>query len=197
MKNKFYSLLGLSILALIFTGCKSTSYLPSNKTTTFCQWDTYNTAMESYQEIEVNVTTIAELKDMGYDPYKSPNLKILTYLDVMREFMPNSSIKKEDLPYTVRRCIEDHEQCYAYLLSIENMNKQREGNVVSDLFGFRKNTRIEGWTFQAIIIINNGLVVYKISSGQPKVTKYKKVSNPLGPLQSINVSSSVKSVLGP
>ena len=54
-----------------------------------------------------------------------------------------------------------------------------------DLFNFRKNTRETGWSFYSLIILNNDMVVYKVSNSKPQIDNKEKKKNPLGPFQSM------------
>ena len=52
-----------------------------------------------------------------------------------------------------------------------------------DLLGFKRKTIETGWRFDALIVLNNGVAVYKIWSGTPIMDSEKSRNNPLGPLQ--------------
>ena len=42
-----------------------------------------------------------------------------------------------------------------------------------------------GWRFNALILIANGVVVYRAWGGQPSINQVDVRTNPLGPLQEI------------
>ena len=46
-------------------------------------------------------------------------------------------------------------------------NKQRIGNVVLDVLGFQRETQTDGWRFNGLILLKDGVVVYKLTGGQP------------------------------
>jgi len=188
-------LLSISLLICLFTltGCK---ILPSEKRISQSPWKTYEEAQQSLDRVIPNITTSTELKFLGYDPSKTANLKILTYLDLIRIFMPNASITLEDIHPEVKKCIQSKDNCRAYELDVEMTDKDRFGNVIPDIFGFRKNTKTTGWRFRALILVRDEKVVYKLSSGQPALNLVEKKSNPLGPFQELDnlLGNSVKSI---
>ena len=64
-------------------------------------------------------------------------------------------------------------------------NKNRQGNVVLDVLGFYRETQTSGWRFNGLILVKEGVVVYKLTGGQPAINQSEENSNPLGPVQSI------------
>ena len=73
----------------------------------------------------------------------------------------------------------------AFEITVRKYDSQRYGNVFLDLFNFRRKT---SWLFQAIIVLKDGIVVYKLSSGEPMTGELRDSKNPLGPLQSQDVN---------
>jgi hypothetical protein len=61
-------------------------------------WNSFKQAMSAYDKIILNQTTIEELQQLGFNPYSTPNVKILSYLDILQKFMPTNSVKLEHLP---------------------------------------------------------------------------------------------------
>lgn len=133
---------------------------------------------------------------MGFSHECTPNLEILTYLDIIDRFVPNASISMEDLDPVVRSCIESKDCCQAYELDVLVQHKQRFGNAFLDIFGFTKNTQITGWNFKALVLIKDNLVIYKLRSGRPNIDRVEKKTKPLGPLQELDsvVTKAVKSL---
>ena len=149
-------------------------------------WHNFDEAQAAYDRIVPHKTTMAELKQMGFDPASTPNVKILTYLDLINLFLPNNSITLKDLQPDVRECIESKDCCHAYSLNLEISDSKRYGSVFLDVFGFKKNSHITGWTFKALIIVKDDTVAYKLRSGEPNVNRYEKKVKPLGPLQELD-----------
>lgn len=169
---------------LILQGCGS-HLLPSVKTTTDSPWEDFSQAKAAFDQIEIGKTTTAELKQLGIDPFTTPNVKQITYLEVIQHFMPNNSIRVKDLDKYLQECIKARKECYGYELSPDYKEEQRHGNVVLDLLNFRRQTEISGWKFVALIILKENKVVYKLWGGEPKILKHEDRKNPLGPLQSV------------
>jgi hypothetical protein len=175
------------VLVVFISGCKST--LPSDTTRANVNWETYKDCEDSFDQIIPYKTTVEELKDIGFDPYKSSNIKVLTYLDIIQRFIPNSSISKADLPDSIFECLKAKDSCVAYEVTLENREKKRVGNAWLDILGFKKKTHITGWVFKALIIVNKDMVVYKLRAGEPNINYFEEETRPLGPLQEINLDA--------
>jgi len=173
----------LMLLVLLTTGCQS--LLPTERVSPDNKWRSYEEALASFEQVIPHVTTVSNLSVMGFDPLHSPNIKVLTYLDVLQRFFPSQSITKEDLPSDILECLKAKDCCKGYELIIESTNKKRFGSLPMDAMGFKKNTHITGWSFRALFVIQDGVVTYKLSSGEPKVDKKEKKGQPLGPFQSL------------
>jgi len=76
--------------------------------------------------------------------------------------MPNSSVSKEEFTPGILECIESHDKCYGFELSVNRMENRRYGNVLLDLFNFKRKDHKTGWQFNALIIIKDSQVVYKL-----------------------------------
>ncbi len=159
------------------------SPLPRTEDITKSPWNTFNEAMIAYDKVTLNKTTVDELRQLGFDPYSTPNVKILSYLDVIQKFMPTNSVKLEQLPLSVRTCLQKQETCIAYEAHPGIIKRKRVGSVFNDLLGFKRKTLETGWRFDALIVLDNGIAVYKIWSGVPFIDSEKTRKNPLGPLQ--------------
>ena len=184
MKKIFAMCLTFLALVSLTTGCKS--FFPVEDKRTLNTWTNYQDTQFTFDKIVPHQTTIGDLKKMGLDPYSSPNIKLLNYLDVIERFIPNQSITKEDLPPDVRTCIESKECCQAYEVNLDVTHSKRFGNLALDVFNFKKNSRITGWSFKGLIVIKDGMVTYKLASGEPNVHRLEKKTRPLGPLQELD-----------
>jgi len=173
-----------ALIALFLTsGCAA--LLPSSQATTKSRWTNYWEARSTFDRIVPFQTTSTDLNALGFDP-SAPNVKLLTYLDVIQRFLPNQSIAKEDLDHAVRECIEAKDGCRALELELNEVKGKRLGSVLLDMFGFRRKTHETGWRFKALLLIRNDRVVYKLSSGEPAVDRMEKKVKPLGPLQDVD-----------
>lgn len=182
-----------SVFIIVFlcfiNGCNS--LLPSIDQKTKSPWQSFEEAKKSFDKIVPNKTTTKELKLLGFDPFETPNVKVVTYLDITQRFIPNQSIRLEDLPEGVRTCLEAKEACKGYEVTPEETFSKRYGNTVADLLNVRRKTVTWGWRFNALIVLKEALVVYKLWGGEPSVLKYEDKKNPLGPLQDIGKVISV------
>jgi hypothetical protein len=177
-------------LVLTTTGCKALFSSSSQRSRT--PWQNFDEAQAAYDKVVPHQTTVVELKSMGFDPLTTPNVKILTYLDIIQRFLPNNSITLEDLQPDVRACIESKDCCHAYEMDLDLTDSKRYGNLVLDVFGFNRKTKTSGWTFKALIIVKDDIVAYKLRSGEPNVDRLEEKTKPLGPFQEMdNILSKV------
>lgn len=173
-------LLILVTLAIFLTGC---SLLPSVRQTTKSPWETFDDAKFAFDKITPYQTSTKELQELGFNPFESPNIRILSYLDIIQRFMSNPSIKKEDLDEGIQTCIEAKMTCKAYEIQPRFSLSQRHGNVFLDLLNFKRKTHHTGWEFDALVVMVNDTVVYKLWGGTPSIDEVREAKNPLGPLQ--------------
>lgn len=171
-------------LLICSMGCKA--LLPKEDKRTQNKWQSFHDAQKAFDQIAPHKTTLEDLHAMGFDYSKTPNLKILTYLEIIDRFIPNASIALEDLDPDVRDCIEAKDACQAYELELGQQKKDRFGNVPLDVFGFKKNTHVTGWNFRALVLIKDDLVIYKLRSGVPNIDRVEKKTKPLGPFQEMD-----------
>jgi hypothetical protein len=68
---------------------------------------------------------------------------------------------------------------------VARISKVRTGSFWSDFFNFRRHTVSTGWRFNALLLMVDGVVVYRSWGGQPAVFEAEDSRNPLGPLQDI------------
>lgn len=171
-----------AVASLVFfiSGC---SLLPEGKETVESPWHSFAEAKATYDKIEPGKTTLAELKGLGIDPYSTSNVSVLSYLDIIQRFIPNNSIKYDQLAPQVRDCIDAREICRGYEVSPKELHSERTGNVIADVFSFRRKTIRKGWSFNALIILKDSQVVYKIWRGKPLIRELSTKKSPLGPLQ--------------
>ncbi len=167
--------------ALLASGCNG--LLPESTKLKKSPWTSFAEARSAYDKITPQRSTVADLEGLGFDPYKTPNITILSYLDLIERFMPHPAITADDLDPSVRRCIEAREGCGGYEVKPNSIHTERTGNFISDMLNFRRITHRSGWSFEALIVLHDDLVVYKIWRGTPIIQEKEEQRNPLGPLQ--------------
>ena len=181
---KKWLLLVLTAFVPVTTGCRS--LFASGSSTVKSPWKDFAEAKTSFDQITPGQSTTEELEYLGFDPFSNPNVKILKYLDGTSRFLPNNSIQKADLPEPVRAGLEDKSDCQSYDLGLTVTRRKRYGNLFLDMFAFNRETRETGWNFKALIVLNRGMAVYKLWSGEPKLERYETKKEPLGPLQELD-----------
>ena len=184
----------LGALVVMACGCKS--WFPSSSSTVASRWHNYDEVAEAFAKVIPNETDAEQLKALGMHPAVSPNIKILTYVDIIQIFMPNPGIRKEDLPVAVREVIEAQENGSAYLLELHNIKGKRHGNLLADMFGFKRKTHESGWEFKGLILLKGNQVAYKLSSGAPQISRDENRIKPLGPLQEVDKVLSPSTAVG-
>ena len=169
---------------LLTSGCKS--LFPSSTTTVASRWETYSNVSAAFGRIVPYETDAHDLKELGFDPEVSSNVKTMSYVELLPIFMPNSGIQKKDLPAPVRDYIDAHEGGMAYAIDLQNVQSKRYGHLILDVFDFKRKTHTTGWKFRGLILMKNDIVVYKLSSGEPDISTFEKKTRPLGPFQELD-----------
>jgi hypothetical protein len=184
MMKAYCNLLVMSVLLLTVTGCAS--LLPSSTITTRSPWENFDGAKLTYDKIIPGVTTVKDLKKLGFDPFLIPNIRILNVTEVEAIFLPNPSIKKEDLNPGIQKCIASEERCTAYQILPSSLNVKRVGNFWLDLFTFKRHTINTGWEFRGLITIVDNVVTYRDPpGGRPLINTDQVDVKPLGPVQEV------------
>lgn len=179
----------LFLLFLAFcSGCKT--LLPSGQETSNGTWKSYAQVENTFKKIIPNKTTTADLSELGIHFSKTPNLRTLTYLDVMEMFKLDSTVFNNiNLPPGMKEALGKHEKCKGLELKINHTNNKRVGSFWKDMLAFEQVTQSTGWSFEALIVIVDDTVVYVLYSGSPKINKRESNKQPLGPLQGIDAGT--------
>lgn len=182
--KKLLVLLLAHLLLLVCAGC--TKLLPSSKITLVSPWDDYESANREYMKIIPEKTTLAQLKELGFDPGVVPNIRIMSATEVVGVFVPNSSIEINSLAPGIQKCIRSKDRCTAYKIEPSFKRIERTGNFFMDMFTFKRVTTTDGWEFLGLIAIVDDVVTYRDpAGGRPLVKSEEVVNKPLGPLQEI------------
>lgn len=174
---------------LFFTGgCATQSLLPTQGVYTESSFETYTQVEGVVDKIVVGETKYSDLVNMGLDLENIPNVKRLTYLDVMTKFKLDSPSRytlfnKIELPAGVLKMLAAKEDGLAYEINLERLKNQREGSVFLDMLNFRKNIHTTGWQISVLILIVDDTVEYVLYSGEKNIDRLEKKKNPLGPFQ--------------
>jgi len=168
-------------LSLLQAGCAE--LLPVAKNETQVPWSSYDDARQSLERIVPYQTRKAELMAAGLDPASNPAITVLTFSDILQRFAAGSSLRSEDLEPGIRQCLMAGKSCSGYSLSVNKINRDRVGNFWLDSLNFRREIHMTGFTFNALILMVDELVVYTLHGGKPSVHERELTRNPLGPLQ--------------
>jgi hypothetical protein len=175
----------LIVFALSSQGCSSflPGLLPDERRRTESPWSSFEEAKAAFDLIAIGETTSADLRTLGFHPETTPNIEILSYVDVYRRFVPNDGIRLEDQDPGVRDCVHQRERCNGWQMEPRTERYKRQGNLLLDWFTFRRQVESTGWRFRSLIVVIDERVVYKLWEGNPSEMRYADSIRPLGPLQ--------------
>ena len=176
----------LLLLSTALTACGA--LLPKGEVVTQGPWQSFQDAQQTFDKIVPHQTTVETLKQFGLDPASNPNVAILNYSDILRRFAPAPTINAGDLDPGVIECIKAKTACIGYEMDQRVIRRTRYGNFWSDFLNFERKIDIVGWRFNGIVLIKDGLVIYKLTGGQPDIHEREQVKNPLGPFQGLGES---------
>ncbi len=169
---------------LALSGCSS--LLPQTKETSGPAdggWKSYQDAQSAFDRIEPGKTTATELAAMQLDPRTNPNVTLLPRHELLQRFIINQSVSMADLDPGVRDCLEAREQCRVLEVNQTATQTKRTGNAALDMAKLYRETHTSGWRFCGLLLVKDGVVVYKLTSGQPGIHEIAENSDVLGPLQ--------------
>lgn len=173
-------------LFLLNMGCQS--LLPTRGVYTESSFESFTQVEGVVNGIVPGETKYSYLVTLGFDLENMPNVKRLTYLDVMTKFKLDSPSRytlfnKIELPVGVLKTLSAREEGRAYEINLERLKNKREGSVILDILNFRKTTHITGWKISVLILIVDDTVEYVLYSGEKNIDRLEKEKNPLGPFQ--------------
>ena len=171
----------IAVVAAVIAGCSS--LLPRSEALTDSPWQSFEEAERAFEKIVPHKTTVADLKLMKLDPATNPNITILNYSDVLRRFIPSPSIDASSLDVGVQECVRAATRCQGYEVDHRVLKRNRYGNFWADVFNFRRKVDVVGWRFNAVVLITDDVVVYKLTGGQPVIHEHEESNTPLGPFQ--------------
>ena len=185
--KSFAAILAAGFLA----GCAE--LLPKTDNQIASPWKSFEEARAAIERIEPGKTTGAMLRSDGLDPFRTPNVTLLTYSDITLRFPVN--IGRERLDAGLRECLEAGKACTGYAIAARDVKRDRTGNFWLDALGFERKAEITGWSFNALVLMVDDRVVYTLYGGQPVMHEQEVNRQPLGPLQSFGDSVPLSSLL--
>lgn len=170
-------------LAMVLSGCQA--LLPTSSSRTPFGWSSYADAARALEQIVPYKTRRAELHVLGFDSTDNPAVTILNFADIAQRFPATAALSSDEMDRGLRDCLKAGRRCTGYAIAVKQVGRKRIGNFWLDTFNFRRESEITGWSFNALIVLVDDVVVYALSGGQPAIREYETVRNPLGPLQSL------------
>jgi hypothetical protein len=166
-------------------GAACSSLLPNEQEQVMGPWKSFEDARDAIERLVPDRTTTAELTAAGIDPYRTPNVQLLSFSDILLRFPMTGAALHDQLDPGLQRCIAAGKACSGYSITVRVTHRDRTGNFWVDAFGFKRVTDVTGWSFNALILIVDGKVVYTLYGGQPKMREQEVTRQPLGPAQGI------------
>ncbi len=166
---------------LLLCGCSA--LLPKGESVVHGPWRSFEDAQAAFDRIVPHETDLEGLKRLGIDAAKTPNVTLLNYSDVLRRFLPTPTGSLDELDRGVRECIAAKTACTGLLIDQRVIHRRRYGSFLSDFLNFERKVEVTGWHFTGLLLIRDGKVIYKLTSGQPQIKEYEESRNPLGPFQ--------------
>lgn len=105
MKQRMIVAFVVAGVVLLTTGCKS--LFPSKISMVESRWKSYAEVQSDFAKIIPDRSGTNELRSLGFDPGITPNIKVLTYVDVIQIFMPNPGIHLKTCPKAFANALRD------------------------------------------------------------------------------------------
>jgi hypothetical protein len=172
--------LSIAIACGLLGGCSH--LLPHGSQTVQAPFADFAAAQRSVEQIVPFKTTVGELQSFGLD-LRGPNVTLIPYPGLVDRLAPNPSVPLAELDPGIRECILSRLSCEAFEFRLGQEARQRTGGFWADFLNFERTTQVSGWSFQALIVVKDGVVVFRNHGGEPHIARSEHQSNPLGPLQ--------------
>lgn len=169
------------LVLLLLGGCAS--LLPRGSTDTPSPFADFEQARQAAERIVPFRTRADELGALGFDPAEGRNVTLIPYPDLVARLAPYSGVPLADLDPGIRECILAKFECRAYLFHFEREDRKRQGGFWGDFFNVHRVTSIQGWRFDALVVVSRGMVLFRNWGGQARTDRVETQINPLGPFQ--------------
>ena len=175
-----------AVATAVLGGC--TSLLPQGRSQSGGAWQSFEQDRQTVESIRPYTARRADLAAAGIDPFTNSNVTILTYSDVVQRFNVGSMLQPDQIDPGIRDCLRAGKRCTAYSIAQRQVERRRVGNFWLDVLNFHRTTDSQGWSFGALVVLVDDLVVYTLHGGQPRIHEHEMTRNPLGPLQGLGES---------
>jgi hypothetical protein len=183
MRIRHRSTLTMLACAVIAAGC--TTLLPRSTSRSVSPFATFDGAREAFERIVPYRTTLAELKQLGFDVAAHSNVQQVPYPQLVGQLVPNPVLTFDQLDGGIRDCIDARQDCRAFVFRAGTEVHERRGPFITDFLNFRRVTHAIGWRFEGLVLVRDGVVLFRNHGGEPSIDRVEERVNPLGPLQSI------------
>jgi hypothetical protein len=168
-------------LLLMAAGCSS--LLPRSDAQAPSPFNSYSQAWSAAERIVPFRTDLAGLAELGFDTKSAKNVTLIPYPNIVARLAPYSGVPIDQLERGIQACIRAQSRCTGYLFRFQQEDSRREGNFAADFFNVRRVTHTTGWSFEAFVVVSDGIVLFRNAGGEPQVERFERRTNPLGPLQ--------------
>lgn len=179
MKKRRLSVVVFAVSAL--SACSD--LLPRGSSSMPGTFATFESAQAAAQRIVPLETPVSALKGLGFDLQSGANVTLIPYPDIVARLAPYPALPLSVLDPGVRKCVEAQAACRGYLFHFEQQERRRSGSFWPDFLNIRRTTSVTGWSFEALVVVSDGTVLFRNYAGQPQIDRVERQRNPLGPFQ--------------
>lgn len=172
-----------ALLAVVLGLSACSSLLPRGDSNIASPFESYAQAQAAADKIVPFQTRTADLASMGFDYSDGRNVVRIPYPDLLARLAPYPGVPMDALDPGIRQCIHARNECRAYAFHFERKQRKRTGTFWYDFFNIRRITHVTGWSFDALIVVTDGTVLFRNFGGQAQIDQTERSVNPLGPLQ--------------
>jgi hypothetical protein len=170
-------------MAIVGATTACSSLLPRSQERTDMPWSDFQSARAAVDAIEPGKTQLQELMSDGFEPQNNPAVSWLSWPELIQRFAALGALQASKIDPGLRECLTIPDRCRALAVDARKLRRERLGNFWADSLAFRRTIRTTGWTFNALIVIVDGQVVFRSHGGQPRLEQTVILENPLGPFQ--------------
>ncbi|MGE4239764.1 hypothetical protein [Ramlibacter sp.] len=167
--------------AALLAGCSS--MLPRGTTDMPSPFRSFAEAQAAAERIAPFRTRVDDLQSLGFDPKEGRNVTQIPYPDIVARLAPYPGVSLDALDPGIRACIVARSGCRAYVFRFERIDRKREGGFWADFLNVRRVTNTTGWWFETLVVVSDDVVLFRNHSGEPRIEKVERQTNPLGPFQ--------------
>lgn len=201
--NTLRRILCFSLFVPIFMLIGCAALMPSGSQQSYItapRWNSYDQFAESSAKIILGQTTLAQMKESGFDPKVLPNTEVIK--DVRLTLLPRKSDSVELLPKEAQACYRNFMKCVGFAFIVERVDTRGEGSVALRVVNIKKKDIMTGWQakFDVYVLARkyiedgfidgtlNGedqIVVFMLLGGKPNIQQVNFKNTPLGPLDTV------------